>query len=48
MPSFLDEIVVRNVHLGTSRADLRMHRHENDVATTVLARVGTAKILVLK
>jgi glycogen debranching enzyme len=48
MPSFLDEIVLRNVHLGVSRADLRMHRYENDVAATVLARQGKAKILVVK
>ena len=48
MPAFLDEIVLRNVRLGTSRADLRMHRYGDDVATTVLARNGSAKISVLK
>jgi glycogen debranching enzyme len=48
MPSFLDEIVLRNVRLGRSRADLRMHRYGNDVAINVLARQGDAKILVVK
>jgi len=48
MPAFVDEIVLSNVHLGESRADLRLHRYENDVAITVLARHGTAKILVVK
>jgi glycogen debranching enzyme len=48
MPAFLREIVLRNVRLGTSRADLRMHRYGNDVATNVLARKGDAKILIVK
>ncbi|MFN7026231.1 MAG: glycogen debranching N-terminal domain-containing protein [Pseudorhizobium sp.] len=48
MPPFLDEIVLRNVQLGSSRADFRMHRYGNDVATNVLNRSGTAKILIVK
>lgn len=48
MPSFLEEIVLRNVHLGVARADLKVHRYGNDVAITVLARRGDARILVLK
>jgi glycogen debranching enzyme len=48
MPAFLDEIVLRNVRLGTTRADLRLHRYGNDVATTVMARQGNAKISVVK
>ena len=48
MPSFLDEIVLRNVHLGSSRTDVRMHRYGEDVATTILSRSGHAKILVIK
>lgn len=48
LPAFLDEIVLRNVQLGSSHADFRMHRYGNDVATNVLDRRGTAKILIVK
>ena len=48
MPTFLDEIVLRNVRLGSSQADFRMHRYGDDVSTNVLDRKGTAKILVVK
>jgi glycogen debranching enzyme len=48
MPAFLDELIIRNVRLGTSRADLRLHRYGNDVTANVLARNGPAKILILK
>jgi glycogen debranching enzyme len=48
MPAFLDEIVLRNVQLGSSQADFRMHRYGNDVATNVLFRKGNAKILIVK
>jgi glycogen debranching enzyme len=48
LPAFLDEVVVRNIHLGASRADVRLHRYGNDIAATVVARRGTARILVVK
>ena len=48
MPGFIDEVVLRNMHLGESRADLQMHRYGDDVAMTVLARRGTAKFMVVK
>jgi glycogen debranching enzyme len=48
LPAPLDEIVLRNVQLGSSHADFRMHRYGNDVATNVLRREGDAKILVVK
>jgi glycogen debranching enzyme len=48
MPAFLDEIVLRNVQLGSSHADFRMHRYGNDVATNVLNRKGNARILIVK
>jgi glycogen debranching enzyme len=48
MPAFLDEIVLRNVQLGPSQTDFRMHRHGNDVATNVLDRRGSARILIVK
>ncbi|MBB4414287.1 glycogen debranching enzyme [Rhizobium cellulosilyticum] len=48
MPRFLDEIVLRNVQIGSSSADFRMHRYGNDVATNVLDRRGDAKIHIVK
>ncbi|MCY1667699.1 amylo-alpha-1,6-glucosidase [Rhizobium sp. SL86] len=48
MPAFLDEIVLRNIKLGSSHADFRMHRYGTDVATNVLGRNGNAKILIVK
>ena len=48
MPDFLDEVVIRNVQLGTSCADLRLHRYGHDVTANVLAHRGTSKILILK
>ncbi|RAH95763.1 amylo-alpha-1,6-glucosidase [Acuticoccus sediminis] len=48
MPVFLDELVLRNLKLGSTRVDIRMHRYGHDVATTVLERRGHAKILVIK
>lgn len=48
MPAFLDEVVIRNVQLGGSCADLRLHRYGNDVTANVLAHRGTCKIVILK
>ncbi len=48
MPYFMDEVILRNVHLGESRADLRLHRYGDDVAMTVLSRQGTGKFMVIK
>jgi glycogen debranching enzyme len=48
MPAFMDEVVLRNMRLDRSRADLQLHRYGDDVAMTVLARKGTAKFMVLK
>jgi glycogen debranching enzyme len=48
MPDFLDEVVLRNIRLGDSSADLRLHRYGSDVAIAVLARSGTARIMVVK
>jgi len=48
MPEFLNEVVIRNLRLGASRADVRFHRYEDDVTANVLAREGTVKILISK
>jgi glycogen debranching enzyme len=48
MPDFLDEIIIRNMRLGASYADVRLHRYGHDVTANVLSRRGDAKILILK
>ena len=48
LPQFMNEVVFRDIHLGESRVDLRMHRYGTDVSMTVLSRRGTAKIIVAK
>jgi glycogen debranching enzyme len=48
MPDFLDEVVLRNLTLGDSRADIRLHRYGRDVATNILSREGSARIVVAK
>ncbi len=48
MPDFLDEVVIRNLRLGTSRADVRLHRYGSDVTANVLSRDGGAKIVISK
>lgn len=48
MPDFLEDVVIRNLRLGSSRADVRLHRYGRDVSANVLARHGTSKILILK
>jgi len=48
MPDFLNEVVIRDLRLGSSRADVRLHRYGSDVSANVLARRGSARILIAK
>jgi glycogen debranching enzyme len=48
MPDFLDEIVIRNLRLGSSIADLRLHRYGADVTANVLSRSGSSRIILSK
>ena len=48
MPDFLNEVIIRNMRLGTSYADVRLHRYGRDVTANILARRGDAKLLILK
>jgi glycogen debranching enzyme len=48
LPEFLEAVVLRNLTIGSSSVDLRLARHGNDVSTNVLARRGTAKVIVVK
>jgi glycogen debranching enzyme len=48
LPHFLDEVIVRNLRLGSSVLDVRLHRYGADVTANVLSRQGTAKVLIFK
>ena len=48
LPYFLDGVIIRNLRLGRSRIDVRLHRHDGDVTANVLSRQGSAKLLILK
>ena len=48
MPAFLDEVLIRNVRLGESSLDLRLHRFGRDVTVNVIRRVGDAQVSLVK
>ncbi|AWN42065.1 amylo-alpha-1,6-glucosidase [Methylobacterium durans] len=48
LPAFLDGVSIFNVKIGTSRIDLRIQRHADDVTVNVLRRTGDAQIAMLK
>jgi glycogen debranching enzyme len=47
LPSFLDEVVLRNLQLKQSSVDLKVRRHANDVSVEILGRRGQAQIAVV-
>ncbi|GAB6845545.1 glycogen debranching enzyme [Methylorubrum rhodinum] len=48
LPKFLEAVELFNLKLGTSRADIRLHRHGHDVTVAVTRRVGDVQISLLK
>jgi glycogen debranching enzyme len=44
LPSFLEEVTLRNLRLGGSAVDLLLRRHGNDVSIQVLSNEGQIKI----
>jgi glycogen debranching enzyme len=48
LPKFLEAVELFNLKLGTSRADIRLHRHGHDVTVAVTRRVGDVQISMLK
>jgi glycogen debranching enzyme len=48
LPDFLNDLVIRDLRLGLSRADVRLHRYGSDVTVNVLAREGSARVHILK
>jgi glycogen debranching enzyme len=47
MPSFLDEVVLRNLQLGESRCDLKVHRHGDGVSIELLRTRGNVQVSVV-
>jgi glycogen debranching enzyme len=48
LPDFLDEVIIRNLRLGSSEIDVRLHRYGSDVTANILRRTGSAKVLIFK
>jgi glycogen debranching enzyme len=48
MPDFLEEVSIRNLRLGHSHLDVRLHRYGRDVTVNVVSRQGPARVLLLK
>ncbi|UFZ07010.1 amylo-alpha-1,6-glucosidase [Bradyrhizobium ontarionense] len=44
LPAFLDWVVLRDLRLGSSAIDLRIHRHGEDVSIEVLRRRGQIQV----
>jgi glycogen debranching enzyme len=47
LPSFLDEITIRNLRLGDSTCDLKVRRHGNEVSVEPLRKGGKVRVSVL-
>jgi glycogen debranching enzyme len=48
LPDFIDDLTIRNLQLGETRADIRLRRDGGDVTVTVLSRSGSARIVQSK
>ncbi len=44
LPSFLDEVIIRNLRLGGSSVDLSIDRHGSDISLRVLRREGQIRV----
>jgi glycogen debranching enzyme len=47
LPSFLDELVLRNLQLNQSSVDLKVRRHANEVSVEILERRGQVQVAVV-
>jgi glycogen debranching enzyme len=47
LPSFLDELVLRNLQLKQSSVDLKVRRHANEVSVEILERRGRVQVTVV-
>jgi hypothetical protein len=44
LPSFLDEVILRNLRLGGSSVDLLLRRHGEDISLQVLRNHGHVQV----
>ncbi len=47
LPSFLDEVTLRNLQLGASSVDLRLRRHNEAVSLDILRTTGNIQVSVV-
>jgi glycogen debranching enzyme len=47
LPSFLDEVILRDLRLGSSSVDLRIRRHGADVSMEVLRSQGKVQVSIV-
>jgi glycogen debranching enzyme len=47
LPGFLDEVILRNLRLGHSSVDLRLHRHKDEVSVDIPRRQGEIQVSVV-
>jgi glycogen debranching enzyme len=45
LPAFLDEVVLRNINVGSSQLDLCLRRYGSGVTVNILRRQGDAKVI---
>jgi glycogen debranching enzyme len=48
LPEFINDLTIRNLQLGKTRADIRLRRDGGDITVTVLSRSGPARIVQSK
>ncbi len=48
LPSFLEEVMIRNLAVGPFSLDLRLERHHDDVGVSVLRRQGDVQVIAIK
>jgi glycogen debranching enzyme len=47
LPSFLNEVILRDLWLGDSSVDLRIRRHNDDVSLEVLRTRGRIRVSIV-
>jgi glycogen debranching enzyme len=48
LPSFLDEVRIKNLRVGSASVDLLLKRYPSDVGINVLRREGELEVVVVK
>ena len=47
LPSFLDEVILRNLSVGEARVDIAVHRRGSDVSLQVLQKQGDVEVSIV-